>query len=194
MVQELQITLGTEPIVGDAEPRRREQIVAVGVLGERARLANQRVDDVPIVHRVPVAAHQPRQRVDQPVRVPDLGAVGEQSRFDLFADQPTVHRIHVAVNVNQASRIDAAPHLQTRRQLRVGQVLERRDFLGEAVAAARVPRRHDLLEERDVLRAAGEFAAAAKQERLIDRGLEVPVRRLRVAVLVRLPRVDPLTG
>ena len=69
---------------------------------------------------------------------------------------------------------------------------QRRDFLGEAVGAARVPRRHDLLQERDVLLATGERTAAAEQERLVDRGLEVTVRRLRVAVLVRLPRVDPL--
>lgn len=69
---------------------------------------------------------------------------------------------------------------------------QRRDFLGKAVDAARVPRRHDLLQKRDVLLATGKRAAAAKQERLIDGGLEVTVRRLRVAVLVRLPRVDPL--
>jgi hypothetical protein len=71
-------------------------------------------------------------------------------------------------------------------------VPDRRDFLGEAVGAACVPRRHDLLQERDVLFAIGERAAAPEQQRLIDRGLEVTVRRLRVAVLVRLPRVDPL--
>ena len=200
VVQDLQIILDSEAfvaafaeaVVGQAEPRRREQIVAVGVVRERARLADQRVDHVPVVHRVPVAAHQTRQRVDQPVRVPDLDAVGEQPRFDPFANEPTVHRIHVAVNVNQAAGVHLARHLQARRQLRVGQMLQRRDFLGEAVGAARVPRRRDLLQERDVLLAVGEFATAAEQQRLIDRGLEVPVRRLRVAVLVRLPRVDPL--
>ena len=69
---------------------------------------------------------------------------------------------------------------------------DRRDFLGEAVGSARVSRRRDLLQKRDVFFAVGEFAAAAEQQGLIDRGFEVPVRRLRVAVLVRLPRVDPL--
>lgn len=200
MVQDLQIILGSAPlvaafaeaVVGEAEPRRREQIVAVGVVRERARLADQRVDHVPVVHRVSVATHQPRQRVDATVRVPDLDPVGEQPRLDRFADQPAVHRIHVAMNVDQAAGVHLAPHLQARRQPRVGQVLERRDFLGEAVGSPRVPCRHDLLQERDVLFAAGERAAAAEQERLVDRALEVTVRRLRVAVLVRLPRVDPL--
>ena len=147
---------------------------------------------MPVVHRVPVATHQSRQRVDAPVRVPDLDAVGEQPRFDRLADQPAVHRVGVAVNVDQAAGVDAARHLQARRQPRVGQVPQRRDFLGEAVRATRVPRRHDLLQERGVLVAAGKLPAAAEQQRLVDRGLEVPVRRLRVAVLVRLPRVGPL--
>jgi hypothetical protein len=200
MVQELEIILGTgslvaafaEPVVGQAEPRRREQIVAVGVLGERARFANQRVDDVPVVDGVAIATHQSRQRVDLLVRVPDLDAVGKESCFDFLVDEPAVHRVDVAVNVNQAAAIDAAPHLQTRRQPRFGQVLECGHLLGEAILSTRVPGRHDLLKERHILVAAGELAAAAEQQRLIDGSLEMPVRRLGVAVLVRLPRVDPL--
>jgi len=200
MVQDLQVALGAgpfvaalaEPVVGQAEARRREQIVAVGVLCERARLADQRVDDVPIVHRVAVATHQPRQRVNVLVRIPDLDAVGKEPGFDLLVDQPTMHRIDVAMNVNQAAGVDPARHLQARRQPRFGQTPERHHLFGEAILSTGVPRRHDLLQELPILVAVGELAAAAEQQRLIDRGLEVTVRRLRVAVLVRLPRVDPL--
>jgi hypothetical protein len=71
-------------------------------------------------------------------------------------------------------------------------VLECCHLLGEAIHSTRVPRRHDLLKERHILFAAGKLATAAEQQRLINGGLEVPVRRLGVAVLVRLPRVDPL--
>lgn len=85
VLQDLQVLLGATPfvaacaqaIVGDAEARRRKQIVAVGVLGEGARFADQRIDHVPIVHRRAVATDQPRQRVHVLVRVPDLDAVGE---------------------------------------------------------------------------------------------------------------------
>lgn len=120
VVQDLQVILGSAPlvaafaeaVVGQAEPRRREQIVAVGIVRERARLADQRVDHVSVVHRVPVASHEPRQRGDAPLRVPDLDPVGKQPRLDRFANEPTVDGIHVAMNVNQAARIDAAPHLQ----------------------------------------------------------------------------------
>jgi hypothetical protein len=201
LVQDLQVVLDAapfvatlaEPVVGKPEPRRREQIVAIGVVRECARLADQRIDDVPVIHRVPVATHQPRQGVDQPVRVPDLDAVRKEPGFHPLADQPAVHRIDVTVNVNQAAAVHPARHLQTRRQPRFGQEFQRRHLLGEAIGPARVPRPHDLLQERDVLVPVRKVAAAAEEQRLIDRGLEVPMRRLRIAVLVRLPRVDPLT-
>lgn len=200
VVQDLQVVLGpeslvaarAEPVVGQPEPGRREQVVAVGVVRKRARLADQGIDDVAVVDRVPVATDEPRQRIDVPVRVPDLDAVGEQSGLDPLADQPAVDRIRVAVDVDQAAGIDAARHLQARRQPLRGQEPQRTHFFSEPISAARVPSRHDLPEEGRVLPAAGELAAAAEQQRLIDGGLEVPVRRLRVAVLVRLPHVDPL--
>lgn len=122
MVQDLQIVFGTqslvatgaEPVVGQAEPRRREQIIAVRVIRERAGFANQRVNDVAVVNRRAVPAHESRHRIDEFVRVPDLDAVGEEPGFDLLADQATVNRIDVAMNMNQAAGIDAAGHLQTR--------------------------------------------------------------------------------
>jgi hypothetical protein len=122
MVQDLQIVLGAdplvaaraEPVISQAEARRREQIIAVRVIREGAGFSHQRVDDVSIMHRRAVPAHESRQRIDEFVGVPDLDAVGEEPGFDLLADQPTMHRISVAMNVNQAARIDAAGHLQTR--------------------------------------------------------------------------------
>jgi len=122
MVQDLQVVLGpapfvpplAEPVIGQAESRRRKQIVAVRVVRERARLADQRVDEVAIVHGVLVATHQPRQRVDVRVRIPDLNPVGEQPRLDPLADEPTVHRIGVALDVDQTAGVDATGHLQTR--------------------------------------------------------------------------------
>ena len=183
MMQDLQIVLGAaafvaagaEPIVGNAEARRGKQIIAVGVIGEGARLAHQRIDDMPIVHGMLIATHQTRQRVHLLVGVPDLDAVGEQPGFDLFAAQTTVHRIGIAMNVHQAARIDATAHLQARRQACVGQVAQGVQLLGEAILSASVPRRRDLLQEVPVLVATGEIATAPEQQRLLDCGLEVPM-------------------
>lgn len=123
MLQDLQIVLGaaafvaarTESVISDAEARRRKQIVAVRVIGERTGLAHERIDDVAIVDRMSVAAHQTRQRIDVLIRVPDLDAVGEQPRLDPFVAQTTVHGIGVTLNVHQAARINSAAHLQARR-------------------------------------------------------------------------------
>lgn len=124
MVQNFQVIAGsaalvarrTEPVVGHAESRCREHRFAVGVVRERSGLADQGVDHVPVVHGVVVSADQPRQRVDELVRVPDLDPVGEQPGLDRFPDEPAVHRVHVAVDVDQAAGVDAARHFQTRRQ------------------------------------------------------------------------------
>jgi hypothetical protein len=200
MVQDLQIVLGTtpfvaigtEPVVGLAETRRREQILAKSVIRERAGLADQRVDDVAVVNRRAIPADESRQRIDEFVCVPDLNTVGEESGFDFFADQPTVDRIGVAMNVNQTAGIDTARHFQTRRQALLGQGSQRGQFLGETILSACVPRRHGLLQEAHILLAAGKSAAAAKQQRLINGRLKVTVRRLRIAVFVRLSHIDSL--
>lgn len=147
---------------------------------------------MPIIHRVPVSADQSRQRIDEVVRVPDLDPVGEQPGFDPFADESAVHRVDVAVDVDQAAGVDATGHLQTRRNPLGRQRPERLDFLGEAVFSAGVAGRDQVSQERGVLVAGREIAAAAEQEGLVDGGLEVSVRRLDVAVFVGLPHVDPL--
>jgi hypothetical protein len=146
------------------------------------------------VDRVLVPAHQPRQRVHLPIGEPDFDAIGEEPRLDLFPDQATVDGVRVAVQVNQTPRIHPTTDFQTRRQSLIGQVPQRSPFLGEPIDASRIARFHDASQEVQVIVAGGEIPAAPQQEGLIDGGLEVPVRRLGVAVLVRLPDVDPLAG
>jgi hypothetical protein len=181
-----------EPIVGEAEPGGRKQILAIDVVGERARLPHQLVNDVPIVDGVLVPADQPRQCVHGTIGVPDLDAIGEQPGLDPFADQPAVDRIGVALDVDQAAGVDAAADLQATVDPRIGQFPEPGQLLGEAIATPGVAGLHHVLQEGHVLGAAGEVAAAAQEQRLVDGGLEVPVRRLGIAVLMRLPDVDPL--
>jgi hypothetical protein len=170
------IAAGAEPIVGEAEPGRRKQVVAIDVVGERARLPHQLVDDVPVVDGVLVATDQPRPRLHVAVGVPDLDAVGEQPGFDPFADQPAVDRIGVAMDVDQAAGVDAAADLQTTVEPGIGQLAEPGQLLGETVAPAGVAGRHHVPQEGRVLGAADEVAAAAQEQCLIDGGLEVPVR------------------
>jgi hypothetical protein len=122
VLKNLEIVLGApafvatvaESIVGNAEVRRWKQIVAIRVARECARFTYQRINHVPVMHRVPIAANESRQCVHEPIGVPDFDTIGEQPRFDDFTTQPAMHRISIAVNVDQTSGIDAATHLQAR--------------------------------------------------------------------------------
>jgi hypothetical protein len=202
VLQQRQVFLGLlafvellpEAVVGQAEARSRKEVLAIGIAGKGSRLSHQRIDHVPVMHRVLVPADQSRQCVDEHVRVPDLDAVGVEPGFHTLADQPAMHRVGTAVDVDQTSRIDAARHLQTTGQTDVGQVLQRCHLFGQAIAATFIANPDNLLKEVRVLVAAGKVPAATHQERLIDGGFEVVVRRFGIAILVRLPDVDPLTG
>ena len=97
-----------QPVVGQAEAARREQLVAVAVVGERPRLAHQPVDDVPVGDPVLAPATQPRQALDQALGVPDLDVVGEEAGLDPLPDQPAGHRVGVADDVDGATTVH--PH------------------------------------------------------------------------------------
>lgn len=60
--------------------------------------------------------------------------------------------------------------------------------------AIRVAHSHHLVEKLPVCVATAEVAAATQMQRLIHRVLEVSMRRLAVAVLVRLANIDPLAA
>ena len=188
------VELFSEPVISQAEPCGREQILAVRIVRERSRLPHQRVDHVPVMHRVLVPTDQSRQRVSKFVRVPDLHAVGEESSFHPLADQSAMHRVGAAVNVDETSRIDATTHLETTRQTHIGQAPQRRDLFCEAIAPRFVANFHHVLEELTVLLAAGELPTTTQEQRLIDGGFEVAVRRLGIAIFVGLSGIDPLAG
>jgi len=109
-VQDAQVLLGRplrplldQSVVDQTEATRREQVVAVAVVGERSRLAHQPVDDVPVVDAVLAPAAQTRTAFDEALRVPDLEVVGMQTDFHPFADQPAGHRVGVATDVDGAA-------------------------------------------------------------------------------------------
>jgi hypothetical protein len=96
------------------------------------------------------------------------------------------------VDVDQAARVHAAPQPQAAVDPLGRQGPQCGPLGGGAVAAAGVPCGYQGVQEGDVLAPAGEVPAAPQPQGLIDGGLEVPVGRLVVPVLVRGPHVDPL--
>lgn len=94
-----------QPVVGHAKAAIGEQVLAITVILEGARFAHQLVDDVPVVDRVLITPHQPRQRVHLATRVPDFHTVGIQPGFDFLADQTAMHRVNIAMDMQQTPRI-----------------------------------------------------------------------------------------
>jgi hypothetical protein len=144
------------------------------------------------MHCVLVPTDQPRQRVGEFVRVPDLHAVGEESGFHPLADQSAMNRVGASVNVDQASRIDSTTHLEATGQTHIGQTPQRRNLFGEAIPPRFVASLHHVLEELTVLFAAGELPTTTQEQRLIDGGFEMAVRRFDIAIFVGLSGIDPL--
>lgn len=184
--------LVSQPVIGQAKAAIGEQLLAIAIVLEGARLPHQLIDDVPIVDRVLVASHQPRQRIEALSRVPHLHPVGMQAGFDLLSDQAAGDRVAVAMNVDQAAGIHTHWQPQTTVLPLRRQRPQRRQFLGVPLLPGGVACGDHLLEKLQVLLAADEIAAATQKQRLIHGGLEVPVRRLAIAVLVGLADVDPL--
>jgi hypothetical protein len=183
-----------QPVVGHAKAAVGEQILAITVVVKGARLAHQLVDDVPVVDRVLVASHQARQRVHLGSRVPDFHPFGIQPGFDFLAHQTAMHRVGVAMYVEQASWVHTHQQSQATVLPLGRQRLEHGEFLGVSLLSRRVARAHHLVEKAAVVVAAVEIATATQQQRLVHGGLEMSMRRLTVAVLVRLANIDPLTG
>jgi hypothetical protein len=95
----------SQPVVGDAKAAGGKEVFAITVILKGAGLAQQLVDDVPVIDGVLVTPHQPRQRVHVDARVPDFHTVGIQPSFDLLADQTAMHRVGIAVDVDQTPRV-----------------------------------------------------------------------------------------
>jgi hypothetical protein len=181
-----------QPVIGQPEAARREQVVAVAVVGESARLAHQPVDDVPVLDPMFAATTQPRQTFHLFLGVPHFQMVGVQAHLDPFADQPARHRIRVAADVDRAAAIHTHRHALAGIEPLHRQRSQHGHFLVQPLDTPLVALPEQLADKRFVVRAAGEVSAATQQQRLIQGTLELAMALLNVAILVRSGRVDGL--
>jgi hypothetical protein len=190
-VQDLQILPGrplrrpgAEQVIGQAEAAGGEQVVAVAVGGERARLAHQPVDDVPVDNAVLAPPPQPRQPFQQSPGVPHFDVFSVKPRLDPFTDQSAGHRVDVVADMDGAARIDPHTHAPTRLQSLRRERTQSWQLLGQTLLPAGVQLGKHLPHERFVAGSVAKVAAAAQQEGLVEGSLELPVALLGVAVLV----------
>ena len=91
-------------VIGHAEADAGKQVVSPTIVLESARLANETVDDVPVVDAVFVLAVQTRQTLAAALGVPDFKMLGEDADRDLLADQPAGH----AVGDRKSTRLNSS--------------------------------------------------------------------------------------
>jgi hypothetical protein len=179
-------------VVGQAEMARREQGRTILVHRERARLAHQPVDDVPIVDVVLVASTQSRQTLDQLLCVPHFQMLHVHAHFHVLADQSARHRVAIALYMNLTARVHLGTHALARFQTPRRQLLHLGQLLRQTRAPIGVELIHKLSQKLLVLRPARKISAATQHQRLSGRFLETPMPLLHIAVLVGVSRLDLL--
>jgi hypothetical protein len=94
-------------VVGHAEVAAGKQVLAVAIVGERPRLTDQPVDNVPVLDVMLATSTQPRQLLAQLLGVPHFDTLGVQPSLHLLADQPARHRVNVVLHFDDAARFHA---------------------------------------------------------------------------------------
>jgi hypothetical protein len=184
--------LSQQGVKSQTEAARREQVRPVAVVGKRPRLANQPVDDVPVGDPGLAATAQPGQLLHPPTGVPDLDPLRENTSLHPLADQPSRHRVDVALDMDRAAAVH--PHLSSpaRFQPLIRQRPQSRPFLGQTLLPARVELTKQPFQELLVGGPTVEVAVPSQEQCLLQRPLEAVMALLHVAVFMALPGLDGL--
>jgi hypothetical protein len=180
-------------IIGHAKSRCGVHVIHVFVIDKRARLADERVDDVAKVDGFLVGTELSRHSLDAFVSVPELKMILVNADFKLQADILAAYRVGVTLHANDT----IGAHRQRNRRA-CAATLRRHggkhlEFLTEPFFARCVAPKGQLTDEDHVVINSEEVTASPQSQRLVERIFEVTVRRLNVAVLMRLSDVDAMS-
>jgi hypothetical protein len=139
---------------------------------------------VTVVDAVFVLATQPFHPLHQLLCVPHLDLRHADPHLDFFATQPRRHRVGILLDLDRTHATD--PHARAFQRLQAcrRQRPQAGQLDGHFGDSTGVARRHLRAQPVLVRHAADKVPAATQQQCLLDRLLEVPVRRLHVAVFI----------
>ena len=179
-------------IVGQPKATGRKQLFPKAILRQRSRFPHQPIDHVPIIDPLFATATQTRQLLQALLPVPHLQVLRINTHLDRLANQSAVHRIHVVLHPDQTAAADRDAQTLAAFQTPCRQGPKHRLFFGKTPLPLAVSWPLHFLQEGRIPFPAGEIPAATQQQRLLHRVLEMPMRRLHIAVLMRLTGVDLL--
>lgn len=96
-----------KPVVGDAKVRCGKHFLAVPIVLERTRLANERVDHVAIIDRALAGADQARHPLNRCLSIPDFNEVGVDHHIDLVTNEAAGNRVRIPLDSNRATGMHA---------------------------------------------------------------------------------------
>lgn len=179
-------------VVGYAEPRGGIQVVHVLVVHKRARLADQRIDDMAKVDCFLAVSEQPGHPLQALVAVPQFQVILVNMHLHLQTDVLAAHGVRILLDAHDAIRIHLQRHGRERTHPLRRQWAQGGTFFPEGGAARGVSRGDHLLDEGEVLGGAGEVPAATQTQRLVQRRFQVAMGGFDIAVFLRLPHVDAM--
>ena len=162
-------------VVGHAEPGCRIQVVDVFVVGERARLADQRIDHVAKVDLLLALPEQSRQAFQALAAIPEFEMVLVDQHVHSQPDVLAADRIGVSLDTQDAIRFDADAQRRETAQPLVRQRLQGLAFFLENAGAFVVTPRNELPEESQILFPVGEVTIATQPQRLIKPRFQMPM-------------------
>jgi len=181
-------------VVGHPKSGCRIQMVDVLVVGEGARLADQRIDHVAKVDPLLALPEQSRQAFQALVAIPEFEMVLVDQHVHFQPDILAADRIGVSLDTQDAIRLDRDTHRRRCAEPLVRQRFQGFAFFSEDAGARVVTPRNDLPDESQVLIFVGEVAIATQSQRLIEPGFQMSMSRLNVAVFMRLADIDTMTS
>jgi hypothetical protein len=191
LVRPSRLTL-TQHVVGHAEVAAGEHLLAVTIVGERSRLADQPVDHVPVIDAMLAPTTQARHLLTHLLGIPHFHMLGVQTRLHLLTDQPARHRVDIALHFDDATLFHTHLEPLACLQATTRQRSEQCHFFLQPGDARGVLLNEQLSHEPPVAVPAGEISTATHHQRLVQRPLELMVALLRVAILVALAGLDGL--
>ena len=139
-----------------------------------------------------VLTTQARHPLHQLLGIPYLDLLQTEAHFHFFAQQPRRHGVGIVLHADRA----APPHPHAQPLQRLQPLARERpqlsQLLGHRGRPAGIPLRLHGTHHLQILLAAGEIPAATQQQGLLHRLLEMPMRRLHVAILMAAGRVGRL--
>lgn len=181
---------GPQRVPRQAKTAGRKHLFAVPVVRKRARFADQRIDDVPIVDGRQLLADQTRHRLNHVSVMRHRDVFGTDSQIHQLTDQPTGNRIRVRPHTYRAAAAD--PHVGhdvVRVQPGIRQSAQLSRVFEILLLPVVVGSTDQVFHEVHILFAALEVPAAAQHQCLINAILQVAVGRFDIAVLVGTPSV-----